>query len=73
MPITFSDHARNQLKIRRISKKRIFETIRDPEKVKVSYKNRRLRRKIYGGKILQVVTVTEGSKITVISCYYLRR
>lgn len=50
-----------------------IEVIKNPEETRPSYKNRRLRRKLVSGKILQVVTVTEGSKITVISGYFLRR
>lgn len=73
MPIVFSDHAVFQLKKRRISKKRIIDTIRNPEGIKQSYKNRRLRRKSYGDKILQVVTITEGPRITIVSGYYLRK
>lgn len=73
MPITFSDHAKFQLKKRRISQKQVLEVVKNPQEILPSFKNRRLRRKVFGGKILQVVTVTEGSKITVISSYYLRR
>lgn len=73
MPIKFSEHAKVQLKKRRISKKRIFETVRNPQEIIPSYKNRRLRRKLFGGKILQVVTIAEGSKITVVSSYYLEK
>jgi len=73
MPIKFSEHAIAQIKRRQISKKRILETVNNPEEVIESVKNRRLRRKLYGGKILQAVTVTEGSIITVISGYYLRK
>lgn len=73
MPIVFSDHAKFQLKKRRISRKLILETVRNPQEVVQGYKKRRLRRKLLGGKILQVVTVTEGSKITVISGYYVRK
>ncbi len=73
MPIKLSEHAKYQLKKRHISQKKILETVRNPEETKPSYKNRRLRRKVYGGKILQVVTTTEGSKITVVSGYYLRK
>ncbi|MBI2019876.1 DUF4258 domain-containing protein [Candidatus Daviesbacteria bacterium] len=73
MPIKFSDHAKFQLKKRRISQKQILETVRNPQEIKPSYKNRRLRRKLIGDKILQVVTITEGSKITIISGYYLRK
>lgn len=47
--------------------------VRNPDEIKLSYKNRKLRRKLMGGKILQVITITEGPKIAVISDYYLRR
>lgn len=73
MAIKFTDHAKFQLRKRRLSQKRILEIVKNPDEIKPSYKNRRLRRKLIGGKILQVVTVTEGSKITVISGYYLRK
>ena len=73
MPIVFSDHAKFQLKKRRISQKRVIETIRNPQEIISSIKNRRLRRKLFGGKILQAVTITEGSKITVITGYYLKK
>jgi len=73
MPIVFSDHAKFQLRKRQISQKRIIETVRNPQEVIPSFKKRRLRRKIIGGKILQVITVTEGSRITVISSYYLKK
>lgn len=73
MPIKFSDHAKFQIKKRGITQKKIFETVENPEEIIPSYKNRRLRRKSVSGKILQVVTITEGSRITVISGYYLRK
>ncbi len=34
--------------------------------------NRRLRQKEFGGNILEVVTVTEGSRITIITAYYIQ-
>lgn len=73
MPVEFSDHAKFQLKKRRISQRRILETIRNPQEIIPSFKKRRLRRRVSGDKILQVVTVTEGPRITVISGYYLRK
>ena len=36
-----------------------------------TFKNRRLRQKRVGGKILEVVAVTEGSRIIVVTAYYL--
>jgi hypothetical protein len=73
MPVVFSDHAKFQLKKRGISQKIILETVRNPQGIVLSFKKRRLRRKSFGDKILQVITVTEGSRITVISSYYLRK
>lgn len=73
MPIVFSDHAKLQLKRRRISTNRVLETVRNPQEIRRSFKNRRLRRKTFGVKILQAVTISEGSRITVISGYYLRK
>lgn len=73
MPIVFSDHAKFQFKKRRISQKRIFETIKNPQEAIVSFKNRRLRQRQFGDKILEVVTINEGSRITVITAYYLKK
>ena len=73
MPIKFSQHAKQQLKRRRISQKLAINTVRNPGEIVKSYKRRKLRRVVSGGKILQIITVTEGSKITVVSGYYLRR
>ena len=73
MPVVFSPHAKFQLRKRHISRRLIKDAINNPSETITSYKNRRLRRKVIGGKILQVVTITEGSKITIISGYYLRK
>lgn len=73
MPIVFSDHAEKQLKGRNISKKRIIETVKDPDRVLTSFKNRRLRQKKFGDKILETITVTEGSRISVVTAYYLKK
>lgn len=73
MPIKFSDHAKKQLKERYISKKRTTETVKDPDRILASFKNRRLRQRRFGDKILEVVTVTEGSRITVVTAYYLKK
>lgn len=73
MPIVFSDHSKFQLRKRHLPQKLIIEVVKNPEEIRPSYKNRILRRKLVSGKILQVVTITEGSRITVISGYFLRR
>jgi len=61
----------NQLKRREISKKRLIQTVENPEKTIPSFRNRRLRQKTFDDMMLEVVTKTEGSKITVITAYYL--
>lgn len=72
MSVIFSDHAKLQLKKRSISQKRVLETVKNKEEVRPSFKKRKLLQKVYGGKILEVVTITEGSMITVITAYYLK-
>lgn len=72
MPIKFSDHVIIQLKERHISKIRVKETVKNPDKILSSFKNRRLRQKSFGGNILEVVTVTEGSRITIVTAYYIQ-
>ena len=72
MPIVFSDHAKDQLKRRRISKKLVLGIVVKPDEIGSSFKDRKLRRKRIGGKILEIVTKTEGNKITVVTAYFLR-
>lgn len=72
MSIQFSDHALSQLKSRKISKAKVIETVKNPRRKFKSFKNRTLRQKQFGSKILEVVTVAEGSSITVITQYYLK-
>jgi len=72
MPIVFTAHAKFQLRKRHITQKLIKDIVNNSSTIIPSYKNRRLRRRLISGKILQVVTVTEGPRITVISGYFLR-
>jgi len=69
--IVFSDHAIDQNKKRKISESRIVRTVTDPDDVEPSSRGRVMRRKRFGEKILEVITVTEGSRVTVITQYYL--
>lgn len=71
MSIKFSDHAMEQIKSRKIPKKKIIDTIKNPQKKVKSFQNRILRQSQFGSKILEAVTITEDSKITVITAYYL--
>lgn len=69
--IVFSDHAKDKLKTRKISLNVVSKAVYEFEKILPGFKGRKLRRKTIYGKILEVVTVTEGSRITVITAYYL--
>lgn len=57
MSIKFSDHATEQLKERRINIKRVVDTIKNPQEKSKSFKNRTLRQRRFGSKILEVVTL----------------
>jgi len=70
MSIVFSDHALRQIKIRRIRKSQVIETITNYDEILPSFKNRKLRRKAFESTILEVVTITEGSKIIVVTAYF---
>ncbi len=73
MPIFFSEHSRKQLKRREIKQKDVLSAIKSPDEIILSFKDRKLRRKRIGGKLLEVVTRTEGSRITVITGYFLKQ
>lgn len=73
MPIVFSLHALQQLRRRKISQKAIKEVIKSSQEFLSSYKGRKLRRMSQNGKIIEVVTKTEGPKITIITAYYLEK
>lgn len=69
--IVFSDHSVEQNKKRKISESRILRTVSSPDDVEKSSRGRVIRRKKFGNKILEVITVTEGSRVTIITQYYL--
>lgn len=73
MKIIYSDHAKKQLVERKIPKKIVLETVKNPQKKTKSFKNRELRQKKFSGKILEVVTITEDDIATVITQYWLER
>lgn len=72
MGVKFSEHAGFQLKRRDISRKLVRDAVYKNDEVLLSFRGRKLRRLKLYGKILEVVTITEGSKITVITAYFLR-
>lgn len=73
MKIIFSDHAKKQLIERKILRKLVLETVKNPQKEIESYKNRELRQRKFSGKILEVVIITEEDIVIVITQYWLER
>ncbi len=71
MPFQFSDHARKQLKRRKLSTKQVLGAAGNPAEIIPSFRGRKLRRKRVGSKLLEVVTKAEGSMVTIITAYYL--
>ncbi len=71
MKITFSQHALEQIKRRKITKKLIIGTIENPEDSTTTFRERELRRRQIGSKILEVVIKSEDDEVIVITAYYL--
>lgn len=71
MRIEFSEHAKERLKVRKISKLKVLEVINNPERTVRSFRSRKLIQRRYGGKILEVITKVENKKIVVVTAYYL--
>lgn len=71
MDIEFSDHAKQQLKRRNIDEDLVISTIKNPQETLTSFRERKLLRTQIDDKILEIVTKKEGSKIIVITAYYL--
>ncbi|KKR86027.1 MAG: hypothetical protein UU34_C0023G0007 [Candidatus Curtissbacteria bacterium GW2011_GWA1_41_11] len=71
MNIEFSDHAKKQIKERKIQKSHVASVVEKPTRKVKSFRNRMLLQKRFGSKILEVVTVGEKSQVTVITAYYL--
>lgn len=69
--IVFSEHALEQLKQRKISKKSIKDTIKSPENKIKSFRGRELRQKGFGDKILEVVIYEDEDLINVVTGYFL--
>ena len=69
--IIFSDHAKAQIKKRKILKTVVLFTVTNPQEVKKSFRGRIIRRRKVGNKILEVITVTEEARIEIVTAYYI--
>lgn len=73
MKIIFSDHAKKQYKERKIARKYILETVKNPQKKIKSFKNRQLFQRKFGNKILEAVIIKEDCDIIIITEYWLEK
>jgi hypothetical protein len=71
MKIEFSDHAKDRIKERKISISIVIKTIKNPEQIENSFKNRKLFRRNFRGKTLEIVVIKEKELYTVVTAYYL--
>lgn len=71
MEIEFSDHVVEQIKRRGISKKKVLETVDNPDREMLSSRGRRLLQKKFGDKVLEVVSVWEKGRLIIVTAYYL--
>lgn len=71
MKILFSEHSQERIKSRKISKLAVYSTVKSPDDVVDTYRDRKLMRRNIGTKTLEVVIKVENSCIIVISAYYL--
>ncbi len=71
MKIKLSDHAKKQRIDRKIPLEQIIKTVKNPKNKAKSFKNRELRQREFGGKILEVVSIKEYNITIVVTQYYL--
>ncbi len=67
--INYYKHAEDQIKERKISKKEVEMTIKNPTEVVNGHGNRKIAHKVFDNKLLRVIYEKEGDKITVVSAY----
>lgn len=71
MRIELSDHANEQNRRRSIPLNDIFETVKNPDEVKPSFRNRTIYRKTFDNRMLEMITVSENGIIVIVTQYYL--
>jgi len=71
--IFYTTHAKSQIKLRNISKKKVLETIKEPISVESSVFKRKVAQKIYNIKgkktLMRVIFIEENDRIKIITAY----
>jgi hypothetical protein len=73
MTITYTEHAKQRMQHRNISKTEVEQTINDPYFTVPSRLDRLIVVKKYGDKYLKVICEKSNNKITVVTVYWTRR
>ena len=73
MALTYTDHAKERMKHRGISKAEVEETVLQPYFTVPSRLGRFIAVKKYGDKYLKVICEKSNDKITVVTVYWTRR
>ena len=69
--LKLSDHAKKQRIERKIPLEQIIKTVKNPKIKAKSFKNRELRQREFGDKILEVVVIQEEETLVVVTQYYM--
>ena len=74
MKIVYTDYAEESLTDRKISKKLIEDSLKNPDEIVEGKKNRKIAHKIIGNKLLRIVFEDEENTKTyiVITVYYTK-
>ncbi len=73
MKIIFSDHAKLKIKQRKLSQKRIVETIEKPDSVTFSRGGREIALKKFRTNHMQVIIKREQNVVVVITAHWVAR
>jgi hypothetical protein len=73
MALAYTEHAKERMKHREISKSKVEETVNQPNFIVPSRQDRFIAVKKYGDKYLKVICEKSNDKITVVTVYWTRR
>ena len=71
MTFVYTKHAQVRIRQRRLRQTDIKETVIDPDTIFPSFKGRRLARRAFGEKTLEVVFKRERNQVIIVTAYWL--
>ena len=70
--IIYTKHAESRIQQRKLNKSEIEDTILNPAKTILSFRERQLAQKLFAGKILEVVFKKEDNNFIILTAYWLK-